>query len=91
MLHRGVSRCLEPMRSNRAGRSGAEQALDARVVAEVTVLAGGRDGVEDDLEGVGDGVGEEWSIGDRVMPYLLGFTEYFIGVGGPGGGLLVVW
>ena len=37
------------------------------------------------IDGVGDGVGEEWSIGDRVMPYLLGFTDYFIGVGGPGG------
>jgi NADPH:quinone reductase-like Zn-dependent oxidoreductase len=37
------------------------------------------------IERLGDGVDGEWSVGDRVMPYLLGFTEYFIGVGGPGG------
>ncbi len=37
------------------------------------------------IDRLGEGVGADWKVGDRVMPYLLGFTEYFIGVGGPGG------
>jgi len=36
------------------------------------------------IDQLGEGCGG-WQVGDRVMPYLLGFTEYFIGVGGPGG------
>ena len=36
------------------------------------------------IDKLGEGVGD-WKVGDRVMPYLLGFTDYFIGVGGPGG------
>jgi len=37
------------------------------------------------IDGLGEGTGEDWKVGERVMPYLLGFTDYFIGVGGPGG------
>jgi NADPH:quinone reductase-like Zn-dependent oxidoreductase len=36
------------------------------------------------IDSLGEGV-TDWKVGDRVMPYLLGFTDYFIGVGGPGG------
>lgn len=36
------------------------------------------------IDRLGDGVGADWKIGDRVMPYLLG-GEVFIGVAGPGG------
>ena len=36
------------------------------------------------IDKLGEGVAD-WKVGDRVMPYLLGFTDYFIGVGGPGG------
>jgi len=36
------------------------------------------------VDKLGEGVAD-WKAGDRVMPYLLGFTDYFIGVGGPGG------
>ncbi len=36
------------------------------------------------IDRLGPGV-SGWAEGERVMPYLLGFTDYFIGVGGPGG------
>ncbi len=37
------------------------------------------------IDQLGEGVDPDWKVGERVMPYLLGFTDYFIGVGGPGG------
>jgi NADPH:quinone reductase-like Zn-dependent oxidoreductase len=36
------------------------------------------------IDELGAGVDEEWRVGDRVMPYLLG-GDVFLGVGGPGG------
>jgi hypothetical protein len=41
----------------------ADDQRDARVVAEVAVLAGGRDGVEDDFEGAAHGEADDRGLG----------------------------